>query len=366
MIPTKPNAASGKKLERSLLLNQWLHEFIRFQGPVGADTFMKWALYHPEWGYYNHVSHIGREGDFVTAPSLSPIFAESLVACFKKYLSKGIAPQVLEIGAGTGTLAQHFLTACAQESISVQYFIYEPSPSLRKVQENILPSHITWLDDWPSSFSGLVIANEVLDALPIKSLIQENGSFKERVIASDGEHFFWQHRAISPLLDALLTERNPNSFAEGQVFELSTEYSKWILQLGNSLDQALVFLFDYGDGDRTYYHTNRQDGTLRAFYEHQVLNDVLWQPGLCDITADVNFTDVAIAADNASFQVLGFTTQTCFLLENPVPRMQDLRHNFEMKELITPNRMGERFKVMALSKNLTIEPAFTHDLRHWL
>ncbi len=368
MIPTQPQAAHGEALARSQALTEWFHELIGFQGPIGADIFMRWALYHPEYGYYNHLKNIGRGGDFVTAPTLSPVFAQSLAAFYERWQKSDDATcQVLEIGAGTGALAKVFLAYCQQKNIAVDYTIYEPSPSLRVIQQQTLPNHITWLDDWPEGFSGLVIANEVLDALPAKSFkIDSDGqSILERVVASENGQLLWQEKPIHPMMQGRLQDL-PDTLQAGQCFEVCFEAAKWTLQLSQAIEKGMVLLFDYGEADREFFSPHQPNGSLRAFYEQQVLNDILWQPGLCDITTDVNFTELAISANAADFDVLGLTTQAYFMLENQVDDMLLAEHNFDMKTLLMPGQMGERFKVMVLGKGLGERDIFSHDLRHRL
>lgn len=348
-IPSKQNRA----------LSQQLTELIKRQSlPISFSSFMELALYEPNLGYYNRPNiDIGSEGDFITAPTLSPIFARCLAKAIQ------YPANILEIGAGTGQLAFDLLTDLFQsDTPPTHYFILEKSEQLKQKQQELLQQHpqgevVTWLDDWPEPFEGTVIANEVLDAMPVHCFEVASLGFNERCVDWDGEQFIWRSvPAADDLLNAL-NQLNIN-FSEGYCSEINLNLSDWIKKLSGALQKGQILLIDYGNLRDVYYHPHHQEGTLRSFYQHRVHDNPLLWPGLQDITADVDFTAVAKIATSVGLSVVSLKTQANFLLDCGLAEMiQPLsevdaqwRQSQALKKLLEPNEMGERIKVLELLK----------------
>lgn len=348
-----------------------LTDFIRKKTPLSFSTFMGDALYHPQLGYYQAETFtIGKAGDFTTAPELSKLFAHSLANQCQQILKQLSQPNVLELGAGTGQLAVDLLLALEQrDGLPQHYFIYEISTSLKQKQHTLLKercptllSRVVWLDELPANFSGLVIANEVLDALPTTCFaVTEQGIF-ERIINWKDERFIWE---LAPANIELNTEIQTLSLTHPYASEINLSLKNFITQLSLSLNEGVILFIDYGYGEREYYHPQRQQGTLTSFHQHLQIDDPLLYPGLQDITAHVDFTRLAIAAQDAGLDVLGYTTQAAFLLatglideatklEKTLNAKEIFQLHQSIKYLTLPTEMGERIKVMALAKNANI------------
>lgn len=327
--------------------------------PLSFATFMELALYAPNLGYYNRAdSHIGEKGDFITAPTLSPIFAQ----CLSRSIQH--PRNLLEIGAGTGQLAFDLLSQLAQtENPPKQYLILEKSSQLRLKQQALLSKHplskiITWLDDWPSEFEGTIIANEVLDAMPVHLFEATESGFDELCINWDGEKLIWQSVPASNHLLKALHDLNID-FATGYRSEINLGLSTWLKDLSNTLKKGQVLLIDYGNPQNTYYHPHRHHGTLRCFYQHRIHEDPLLWPGLQDITADVDFTAVAKAAKSEGLEVASLKSQANFLLDSGLAQIiqplsnpeEQWKQSQALKKLLEPNEMGERIKVLELLKH---------------
>jgi SAM-dependent MidA family methyltransferase len=339
-------------------------------GWVGFDRFMEWALYTPGLGYYANDSakfgHMpGSGSDFVTAPELSPVFGQTLAVQVAQALEATATHEVWEFGAGSGALALQLLDALGD---AVQrYTIVDVSGSLRvRQQERLAPyAHkIQWVDALPQDMQGVVVGNEVLDAMPVKLLArhggQADGVWHERGVAvehpgtaTEPARFAWADvpTALRPPIDIegphhYLTEIHPQ--AEG-----------FMRTLADKLSRGAVFLLDYGFAETEYYHPQRHMGTVMCHQAHQADDNPLLAVGLKDITAHVNFTGVALAAQEAGLDVLGYTTQAHFLINCGLPeRMQTLPllERAHAAKLILEHEMGELFKVLALGKGADWAP----------
>ena len=338
-------------------------------GWLPFERFMEIALYEPGLGYYSAGStKLGAAGDFVTAPELSPLFGRCIARQLDEFLRDGF-DHVLEIGGGSGALASDVLQALASSGrLPESYSILEVSAELRERQRaRILATvpglieRVEWIDSLPTGARALVIANEVLDAIPTHVVRVREGIVEELgvVIGGDGASFKREYRsAEGALLDAarLLT------LPEGYETEINLRARAFVRSLGAAIDSGLVLLIDYGWSAADYYHPQRARGTLMCHYRHRAHEDPLILPGLQDITAHVDFTAIADAALEGGMEVLGYTTQAQFLVNCGITEMlaeadpTDARSYVALagqaQKLLSPSEMGERFQVLALGKNV--------------
>lgn len=362
-------------LERSKILSEYLRQEIdKHNGFLSFADFMEAALYHPQYGYYTAENFtLGRQGDFTTAPEISPLFAR----CFAKPVLN-LAEQlghstVLELGAGTGRFACDLLLQLEQENaLPSHYFIYEISETLRKKQQVFLQTHcphlysrLVWLDAPPSHFSGIIIANEVLDALPVHCFsIQETGA-KERGVTLKNQTFAWDlRRPTAPFFSEKVEHlRQLYDLQAGYASEINLRLPAFLSPLIHGLKQGAILFIDYGYGQSEYYHPERNRGSLTCFYQHRRHDNPLLHPGLQDITAHVDFTRVIEETWEMGCELLGYTTQAAFLLdcglmemakreEEKLSPIQAFTLHQAIKILTLPMEMGERIKVMGLTKNL--------------
>jgi len=334
---------------------------IKKNGKITFARYMELALYTPLLGYYSSCRpKFGKEGDFVTAPEISPLFALCL-AQFCKEVSHSLPHfQILEIGAGRGSLACDILQTLFQEKmLPEKYFILEISDFLKQEQKNKIKTacphllnHVEWRKNLPTDFNGVILANEVMDAFPVHRVYLDEQGIQEYYVSEKENHFVWTlGKPSTPLLE---TEIKKNNFSElPYATEINLLLPAWIANLGNCLKEGVVLLFDYGYPRQEYYHPERKTGTLRCHYQHHAHDNPLILTGLQDITAHVNFTQVAESAEQAGFELLGFTTQAHFLLNMNVLSYlnENLNLSQQAKRLIFPGEMGESIKVMGLGKN---------------
>ena len=326
-------------------------------GWLPFDHFMHLALYAPGLGYYAHGSRklgqLPQDGsDFVTAPELSPLFGQTLAVQVAEALQATGTDEVWEFGAGSGALAEQVLDGLQQQGVALRrYTIVDVSGSLRARQQQRLARFggiVQWADALPEQMRGVVLGNEVLDAMPVQLLHRVGGVWYERGVActADGQ-WVWEDRptALRPPLDVpgdhdYLTEIHP----QGEAF---------IATLAQHLQQGAAFFIDYGFGEREYYHPQRDGGTLMCHQGHRADDNPLLAVGDKDITAHVNFTGVAVAAQQAGLEILGYTSQGWFLLNlGLAQRMEasDLPTRTMAQKLLMEHEMGELFKVMGLCK----------------
>jgi SAM-dependent MidA family methyltransferase len=357
-------APSAEALAASAALAALIREEIGRTGWLGFERYMELALYAPRLGYYTGgaVKFAGA-GDFVTAPELTPLFAQTLARQVGEILRRERLDAVLELGAGSGRLAQGLLAALAAQGLAPRYRVLELSGELRARQQALLApfgAQVQWLDALPGAYEGVVIANEVLDAMPVRLTVKTAAGWAERGVAVDAQGaLVFADRASG---DAAL--RPPVDFADalpvGYCTEIGRQAAAFVRGLGGWLARGAALLIDYGFAQHEYYHPQRAMGTLAAHYRHRMHADVLRWPGLQDITAHVDFTAAALAAQDAGLDVLGYATQARFLLNcgvlgalQAVPDERRLRETAAVQKLLAESEMGELFKVLALGRGIS-------------
>ncbi len=352
-------------------------------GWLAFDDFMAQALYAPGLGYYAAgnrklaaAGDTASSGDFITAPELTPLFARSLAGPIGAVLRATGSTEVLEFGAGTGALAAGLIEALHEQGITASYRILEVSADLRDRQQTRLAGfgdRVQWLDELPSAFTGCVVANEVLDAMPVRLFCwNETGTLMERGVALADNGFQWQDRPAPPDLLQLVSERMPP--LPGYVSEINPQAEAFMRGMGRWLHAGAAFLIDYGFPRHEYYHPQRSGGTLMCHLRHTAHADPLVCTGVQDITAHVDFTAMADAALEGGLDVLGYTSQARFLMNAGLPAWLQalhaaggtayLRSLNAVQKLVSEAEMGELFKVLAVGRGLdSPPPGFEHGDR---
>ncbi|MEK7323620.1 MAG: SAM-dependent methyltransferase [Pseudomonadota bacterium] len=343
-------------------------------GAISFARFMELALYAPGLGYYSAGARkFGAAGDFITAPELSPLFARCVARQCAQVLHGLGQGDVLEVGAGSGVLAADLLAALAElGSLPEQYFILELSADLRERQQRLLrervpewSSRVVWLNRLPAApFRGVVLANELLDALPVHLFTIAEMGPRELLVGETGGTLQWR---LAPLTDARLQTRidaihqelSEEQLPAGYTSEINLAAEAWLRSMADVLQAGAILLIDYGFPRREYYHPQRAGGTLMCHYRHRAHGDPLIMLGLQDITAHLDFTALAEAALEVDLTVAGYTTQGAFLLATGITEQlaataaaQQLQRAQEVKKLTLPHEMGELFKVMALTRGV--------------
>ncbi|MFT5506545.1 MAG: SAM-dependent MidA family methyltransferase [Gammaproteobacteria bacterium] len=365
-------------IQQSQVLIEHLTRIIEENGGViSFQQYMETVLYAPALGYYSAGrTKFGAAGDFVTSPEISDLFGKTLAVQLKSLFDQGCNTSILEFGAGSGELCRQILS---QFDCPLEYFILEISADLRGRQQNYLARELSsdqfervhWLDRLPEKFNGVVLANELLDAMPV-ALLEKQTEWTEVGVGYKDGKLYWRNIDIhGPAIDAMFEiESRLGSFESGYRTEFNLNYQPWFNSLYKSCNQAVILLIDYGYEQPEYYHPNRSQGTLICHFQHHAHADPLVYPGLQDITAFVDFDAVADAAEAAGFETLGLTSQHRFLLQNGLLDLAaihsaeadittTIRISQEIKTLTLPEEMGDKFKVVAFHKNSRIHmPAF--------
>lgn len=367
----------------STAFNHWLRTQMQGQSWPFAD-FMHAALYANQYGYYRcGTQKFGKQGDFITAPELSPLFSRCLAVPIAKTLTSIPNANILEIGAGSGILAADLLLALEQQQLLPDhYVILELSAELQIRQAETLRlkaahllNRVQWLSQLPTaqSFQGVILANEVVDAMPVQLFYKDQQrQLQDCQVAWDTENNQWGwvlKPANSALQQAVETlEQRYGPLPPDYRSEINHWSQAWIHSLNQVLQKGLILVIDYGYAGAEYYHPQRTQGTLLCHYRHQVHANPLINLGVQDITASVDFTALAETALAAGLAIAGYTTQADFLLANGLlnelanTAQPDQPHQYlpwvqAVKTLILPNAMGERFKVLALSRQLALSSA---------
>jgi SAM-dependent MidA family methyltransferase len=366
-MPQLPTPEPDALTASQSLADRIKHEIHAANGWISFARYMELALYEPGLGYYSGGSaKLGSSGDFITAPEISCLFGKTLARQLAQILSMG-GSQVVEFGAGTGKLAIDLLSELESlNALPDQYQIVELSGDLRSRQQAAIQKHlphlasrIQWLDQLPGSISGAIIGNEVLDAMPVHLVATESNIIYERGVTVHENAFAWKDQpAAGPLLEHTHSLRLP----DGYVTEINLAAPAFIATLAGKLQQGVMIFVDYGFGQSEYYHPQRNRGTLMCHYRHHAHDDPFYLPGLQDITAHVDFTQIAGTGIDHGLQLLGYTTQASFLIncgitgilgEVPSENVAEyLPLANQAQRLLSPAEMGELFKVIALGKGI--------------
>ena len=359
-------------------------------GVISFAEYMQHALYAPGLGYYvAGTTKFGADGDFVTAPEVSPLFGHVLATQCAQVLAEMGHGDLLEFGAGSGALAVQVLEKLdALDSLPKRYQILEVSADLQQRQEALineklpgLATRVEWISSWPSGFCGVLLANEVVDALPVERFTKDAGSVMQLCVACEQGALRWQRRpAPEPLARAVanIETRLGRELEDGFESEVCLALEPWIARLSEMLTAGMAFLFDYGTSGREYYGPERNEGWLRCHFRHRAHDDPLILPGIQDITSWIDFSALAEAAARAGLDVAGYVTQAHFLIEGGLYEelgefarkspQEQLELSRQTKLLTLPTEMGENFKCIGLSRGDVSPPtAFRHaDRAHHL
>ena len=374
--------------EHSRLLKDKIAAQIAFEGGwIAFSRYMEIALYEPGMGYYSAGAHkLGAGGDFTTAPELSPLFGAAICSTLLPVLEglkeKGLPTQILEFGAGTGKLATSILTRLSDLGFSLdQYSIIEISPDLAQRQKECianvvrdlgLSTQCTWLSELPNDFKGVILANEVIDAIPCDAIIFQNGFWYWYGVTFKENALLW--KAGKPVAQDLLPESLlSGNFSEGYVTELHIPANAWMHQVAKHLNTGLFLTFDYGFPESEYYHPQRLEGTLMAHHRHHAIQDPFYLPGLCDLTTHVDWSQIARSALAENVDDVFLTNQAAYLLDagigdialeigDPSNPETFLPISNSLQKLLSEAEMGELFKAFAFTKNLSnLLPGFTPE-----
>jgi SAM-dependent MidA family methyltransferase len=340
-------------------------------GAIPFSRFMELALYAPRLGYYSGgAAKLGSNGDFTTAPEISPLFGAALARAAAAIIAQS-APNIIEFGAGTGKLARDVLTALAEEGVQVErYTIIELSGELRVRQQEALKDfpQVEWRDGFPASFSGVVLANEVLDAMPVELLLKTPEAWRRQMVTIEEGRFTYVQAELDADLAAQLARQIPDadSLPEGYLTELHPVACGFMGSLASMFEggKGAAILLDYGFPAHEYYVDQRSGGTLMCHYRHHSHPDPFYLPGLQDITSHVDFTAMALAAQEAGLPVLGYMNQAGFLLgcgigdllmrTDPNDVVRYLPQSKAVHKLVAPSEMGELFKVLIVGHEVEL------------
>lgn len=369
-VPAEQKAHSQKLIAR-------IQAIIKDKGGwIGFDEYMQLALYAPGLGYYvAGLSKFGAAGDFITAPELGALFGRCLASQTSEVLENLKDGSILEFGAGSGALAASVLNELAATGpLPAEYLILELSGELRARQRETILLHapaqinrVKWLDRLPDAFEGVVLANEVLDAIPATVFEQDSsGAVFEMGVtiekdATANDVFCWRRQPAGDKLEQSVKALALCREAEVYRSELQFQASAWINSLAGFVNKGVVLLIDYGFAQAEFYHPDRNAGTLVCHYRHHVHDNPFILPGLQDITTHLDFTAMASSAKHAGFDLMAYTTQGEFLLSaglldkiaTDLAVKEQLMLAHEVKKLSMPHEMGELFKVLAFSQNYT-------------
>ena len=358
--------------QSSANLQTLLAEEIKKHGNwIPFSRFMELVLYAPQYGYYTGGSHkIGNDGDFITAPTLTPLFARTLARQLQELLPQ-TAGNIYEFGAGTGQLAADLLNNLS-DGIN-RYYIIEISPELAARQKDLIQTlapqaaqKIIHLSALPETFDGIIIGNEVLDAMPVEIIRKDEGSSFEHVgVCLDNDRFTYSARPLHDLQLSALASLYFPKISSPYTSELHPQQYAFIRTLASRLEHGCMIFIDYGFDAAQYYHPQRNQGTLIGHYRHHVIHNPFDFIGLADLTAHVNFTDIAQAGTDAGLDLIGYLPQSHFLLNLGITELLAqtgktnsaayIREAAAVQKLIDQHEMGELFKVIAFGKNINID-----------
>ncbi|MDO4998083.1 MAG: class I SAM-dependent methyltransferase [Neisseria sp.] len=362
---------SSEALAASLSLQNLIRaEIQQNNGWISFARFMELALYAPQFGYYTGGSHkIGAAGDFITAPTLSPLFGQTLARQIAQVLPH-TAGNVYEFGAGTGALASQILNTLPQDAIQ-NYYIIELSSELSERQQQFIAEtapemakKVVHLRELPEAFDGIIIGNEVLDAMPVELMKQTADGIRQIGVSWQDEAFVVsEQEPNNPQLIELVQQYFPA--VAPYTSELHIQQNAFVQTLAGRLQRGGMIWMDYGFDATQYYHPQRADGTFIGHYRHHTVHDPFFHIGLTDLTAHVNFTDIAQAGCDAGLDLIGYLPQSHFLLNLGITDLLEqsgepdspayIQAAHTLHKLIGQHEMGELFKVIAFAKNLDID-----------
>ncbi len=356
------------------LQHQIAAEIAAQDGAMSFARFMELALYAPQLGYYSGgATVLGQAGDFTTAPEITPLYGQALAQVAAAIIAQS-APNILEFGAGSGKLARDILTELARAGVALEsYTIIELSGELRARQQAALRAfpQVRWLDAFPTAFEGVVIGNEVLDAMPVHLVTKTAAGWRELMVSVEHGRFVFVEGALAPPLQEQITRQigDDSELPVGYVTEVHLVASGFMRTLARMLagGRGAAILIDYGFPAHEYYLGQRDGGTLMCHYRHHAHADPFYLPGLQDITAHVDFTAMALAAQDGGLEVLAYMNQAAFLLAagigdlllrtSPDDARAYLPQANAVQKLVSPAEMGELFKVLVLGQGVTLAPA---------
>lgn len=379
-----PQPSSDALIASHALQHLIVDDIARHDGWIPFARYMELALYAPDLGYYSGgAAKLGKDGDFTTAPEITSLFGETLAHVAGGLMAQS-TPHILEFGAGTGKLAADILNECAAAGIMVEHYsIVELSGELRARQQQALAGfpQVTWLDDFPPAFSGVVLGNEVLDAMPVSLVVKGENGWLERGVGWNDGAFVFVDRACDAALVAQIPDEQALPFgyltevhpvAAGFMRSLAAMFNAGFEQNGKG---GAAILIDYGFPGSEYYLGQRTEGTLMCHYRHHSHGDPFYLPGLQDITAHVDFTAMAYAAvlgkkGCGGLEMIAYMSQAGFLLAagladrllrtSPDDHRHYLPQTNAVQKLTSPAEMGELFKVLVVGKNVTLPDQFDH------
>lgn len=364
--------------QHSRRLSERIHDSMRSEGCISFAAFMEMALYEPGLGYYSAGLHkLGKSGDFTTAPELGKLFAACLAQQAAEIGDRLGAYDVLEVGAGTGQLAIDFLKQIPVNAAPCRYRILERSGDLREVQRRKFQQeapnwvkHVEWLDEPPAEdWQGLLIANEVIDALAVERFQVNGNGIDQLCVGESRGQLEWTRKTAPAALETAVRHielYTGQDLEDGYRSEVQLQLPAWLQAVTGHMAHGLALFIDYGHPRSEYYLPERTDGTLMCHYRHQAHDNPFFWPGLQDVTAWVDFTALAEAADHCGLDVEGYSSQSMFLLscgleqvlQEQLEECEDggLSLGAEARQLTMPGMMGEKFQVMGLGRGLDFEP----------
>lgn len=374
-----PELTEEEQAHSERLIERIRDEIDSHAGWISFERYMEMALYEPGLGYYSAgATKLGEAGDFVTAPEISPLFSHCLANQAREVLERLGGGDILEIGAGSGVMAADVLTELHRiNALPDRYFILEVSADLRERQRariaelaDVVSSRVHWLDRWPDELRGVVLGNEVLDAMPVQRFRIRGDVVNSIGVTWQLGQLDWSEVKADAALEKRVREIEQElgeRFPDGYGSEINMRLPSWIQSLALTMSAGVAILIDYGLPRRQYYRQERNEGTLLCHYRHRFHDDALIHVGVQDIGAWVDFTAVAEAASNAGMNVAGFSTQAHFLIGCGIEQFiadlagADLHQRVQLARqamlLTLPGEMGERFKVIGLTTN------YDHPLR---
>jgi len=367
-MPSLPTPAPDAAAHSERVSAHIRDEIARAGGWISFARYLELALYAPGLGYYAAgATKFGLAGDFTTAPELSSLFGRSLARLLGQVL-RDTGGDVLEIGAGSGKLAADLLLELEKlGALPTRYLILELSAELKARQRDTLSARaprllprVDWLDRLPQTFSGAVLGNEVLDAMPVHIVVRREGVLHERGVVAQEAGFAWSERRCESA--GLRRAADALALPDGYLTEINLAAPAFVASLAERLRRGVILLIDYGFGRGEYYHPQRAKGTLMCHYRHHAHDDPFLWPGLQDITAHVDFSAVAEAGTGVGLDLLGYATQANFLIDcgitellgetSPADVAAYLPLANQAQRLLSPAEMGELFKVIALGKGI--------------